>query len=201
MNSPIDFYFDFSSPYGYFASTRIDALAARYGREVHWHPVLLGAVFKAIGGGPLLSLPMKGPYSLHDVQRTARFHGIPYRHPTVFPLATHQAARAMLWVRDTLGRDKAVAFARAVYAAYFVDDVPIGDPANLLAIAGRLGMDAAAMDTAIASPRIKDQLKEEVDQAIARGVFGSPFVIVDNEAFWGFDRFDQLAATLERGPI
>ena len=45
MANPFDFYFDFSSPYGYFASTRIDELAARYGRSVVWRPMLLGAGF------------------------------------------------------------------------------------------------------------------------------------------------------------
>ncbi|MGZ3237187.1 MAG: DsbA family protein, partial [Burkholderiaceae bacterium] len=46
MSSAIDFYFDFSSPYGYFASTRIDELAAKYQRKVKWHPILLGVVFQ-----------------------------------------------------------------------------------------------------------------------------------------------------------
>ncbi|HKA43994.1 MAG TPA: DsbA family protein, partial [Burkholderiales bacterium] len=43
--APIDFYFDFSSPYGYFASNKIDELAAKHGRTVIWRPILLGAVF------------------------------------------------------------------------------------------------------------------------------------------------------------
>ena len=66
MKSLIDFYFDFSSPYGYLASTRIDALAERYEREVAWHPILLGVVFKTTGGMPLPSIPLKGQYALHD---------------------------------------------------------------------------------------------------------------------------------------
>jgi 2-hydroxychromene-2-carboxylate isomerase len=201
MAAPIDFYFDFSSPYGYFASTRIDALAARHGRQVLWHPVLLGAVFKAVGGGPLLSLPMKGPYSQHDVPRTARFHNIPYRHPSVFPLATQTAARAMLWIQDAHGHDKAVEFAKGVYKAYFVEDVHIGEAANLAPVAERIGIDAVAMGEGIASQQIKDRLKADVGLAMARGVFGSPFVMVDGEGFWGFDRFDQVVATLERGRI
>ena len=60
MTTPTDFYFDFSSPYGYLGSQKIEALAARHGREVDWHPVLLGAVFKATGGAPLTTIPIKG---------------------------------------------------------------------------------------------------------------------------------------------
>lgn len=201
MAAPIDFYFDFTSPYGYFAGMRIDALAAKYGREVAWHPVLLGVVFKATGSGPLPSLPMKGPYSMHDIQRTARFHHIRYTHPENFPLPTQNAARAALWVRNTEGNAKAAEFGRAVFQALFVDGEQINEPEVLTAIAQRLGLDANAMREAIASQQIKDQLRVEIEQAMARNVFGSPFIIVDDEPFWGFDRFDQIEAMLQHGRI
>ena len=67
MANPIDFYFDFSSPYGYFASTKIDDLAAKHGRSVTWRPILLGAVFKITGGQPLPTIPLKGSYTAHDL--------------------------------------------------------------------------------------------------------------------------------------
>ncbi|MEP7329929.1 MAG: DsbA family protein, partial [Betaproteobacteria bacterium] len=70
--APIDFYFDFSSPYGYIAAQKIEALAARHGRTVNWHPILLGVIFRTTGGAPLPQLPMKGPYSVHDFARSAR---------------------------------------------------------------------------------------------------------------------------------
>ena len=60
MNSPIDFYFDFSSPYGYFAAMMIEELADRHNREVNWKPILLGAVFKVTGSRALTTLPLKG---------------------------------------------------------------------------------------------------------------------------------------------
>ena len=85
MSAPIDFYFDFSSPYGYFASTRIDSIAARHGRAVSWHPILLGAVFKVTGGAPLPSLPLKGDYAKSDIPRCARLLGLPFQFPAKFP--------------------------------------------------------------------------------------------------------------------
>ena len=201
MAAAIDFYFDFSSPYGYFAAQRIDQLGARYGRAVDWHPVLLGVAFKATGAAPLPLIPLKGEYALHDFERSARFHGIPYRRPQPFPLSTQAAARAMLWMQNQYGKARAVEFAKAVYRAYFVDGVNIGEPEQVAAIAAGLGVDAAALGEAIHSQPIKDQLKAEVDQALARKVFGSPFIIVEGEAFWGFDRFEQLEAYLRDGKI
>ncbi len=201
MSGNIDFYFDFSSPYGYFASTRIDALARRYGRGVNWHPILLGPIFKTTGGAPLPLVPLKGNYSLRDFERSARFHDIPFRRPAQFPLATQLAARATLWVRENAGDEKAVEFARAVYRAYFVDGADISHAEAIAAVAAALGLDPAAVIDGAASEPIKARLKADVDAAMARGVFGAPFIIVDGEPFWGFDRFDQLEAFLQNGSI
>lgn len=198
MTAPIDFYFDFSSPYGYFASTRIDELAQKYGRYVAWHPILLGVVFKTTGCSPLPTVPLKGEYAFRDFERTAKHHDIEYRRPPNFPLPTTQAARAMLWLQNHHGADRANAFARAVYHAYFVEGTNIAEPAELVRIAAAQGVDAHAMDAGASSHQIKEQLRAEIDVAIAKGVFGSPFIIIDGEPFWGFDRFDQVEAHLRR---
>jgi len=201
MAQALDFYFDFSSPYGYFAAMRIDALAAKYGRTVNWHPVLLGVVFKTTGGQPLPLVPLKGTYVLRDFERTARFHDIPYRRPANFPVATQLAARAMVWIGQNYGAAKAVEFAKAVYTVYFSDGADITQPEEIAKVAQAAGfLPQAVLDGANSQP-VKDALKAEVDAAIARGVFGSPFVIVDGEPFWGFDRFDQLEAFLQHGKI
>jgi 2-hydroxychromene-2-carboxylate isomerase len=201
MSGSIDFYFDFSSPYGYFASTKIEALAAKHGRTVSWHPMLLGVVFKTTGGAPLQMVPLKGPYSLRDFERSARFHDIAFRFPAQFPLATQLAARAMLWVRQTQGDAKAVEFAHAVYRTYFVDGADISQADTIIGVAAGLGLDGAALVEGAGSGSIKEALRADVDAAIARGVFGSPFMIADNEPFWGFDRFEQLDTFLKNGAI
>lgn len=198
MTAAIDFYFDFSSPYGYFASTRIDELAQKYGRFVAWHPILLGVVFKTTGSSPLPQIPLKGEYCWRDFERSARFHGIEYKRPTHFPLPTTHAARAMLWLQNHHGADVATAFAKSVYHALFVDDINIAEPAEISKLAEPLGVDVHAMDSGATSYQIKDQLKAEIEVAMAKGVFGSPFVIIDGEPFWGFDRFNQIEDHLKR---
>jgi len=72
MSASIDFYFDFSSPYGYLASEKIEAMAARHTRGVDWHPILLGVIFKQTGAAPLTMVPLKGDYSRRDMPRSAR---------------------------------------------------------------------------------------------------------------------------------
>jgi 2-hydroxychromene-2-carboxylate isomerase len=198
MTAAIDFYFDFSSPYGYLGSELIEDLAARHGREVAWHPVLLGVVFKATGGAPLTTIPIKGDYSRLDFARSARFLGIPYRMPSRFPVATQNAARAFLWLDE---RDPKLArnFAHAAYRAYFAEDIDISDAERLMAIAASLGMDRKALEAAIADPALKERLRALNDAALARGVFGSPFFFIDGEPFWGVDRLPQMERWLESG--
>jgi 2-hydroxychromene-2-carboxylate isomerase len=198
MTAAIDFYFDFSSPYGYLGSEKIGDLAARFGREVAWHPVLLGVVFKAIGGAPLTTIPIKGDYSRHDFARSARYLGVPYRMPSRFPIATQNAARAFLCL-DEQDPKLARNFAHAAYRAYFAEDIDISDAERLMAIAASLGIDRKALEAAIADPALKERLRALNDAALARGVFGSPFFFIDGEPFWGVDRLPQMERWLERG--
>jgi 2-hydroxychromene-2-carboxylate isomerase len=199
MPKPIDFYFDFSSPYGCLAAELIEALAQRHAREVRWHPILLGVVFKATGMTPLTEVPLKGEYSKRDMPRSARFHGIAgFRMPSHFPIATQVPARIVLKVRQ---QDPAqvAAVVKALYRAYFFDDIDISDADTAAAIAARSGSDAAGFRAAVDDPAIKDALRQEVAEAIAAGVFGSPFIVVDGEPFWGIDRFPQIERWLSSG--
>jgi 2-hydroxychromene-2-carboxylate isomerase len=200
MPAPLEFYFDYSSPYGYFAAMKIDGLAAKHGREVNWKPILLGAVFKISGAAPLPTLPLKGPYALRDILRSARFHGVEYKQPSKFPIATQAPGRAFYWVN---ARDSALAkrLAQALYRAYFVDDRDISSPEITADVAATLGLKRDDVLAALNDPAVKDLLKNEVDTAIKLGVFGSPYIVVDGEPFWGIDRFDQLERWLARGPF
>jgi 2-hydroxychromene-2-carboxylate isomerase len=198
MPAAIDFYFDFSSPYGFLASQKIDALAEKHGRSVDWHPVLLGVIFKETAMAPLTMIPLKGEYSKRDFARSARFHGVEFRMPSKFPIASQAPARIVLWLK---ARDPvlAVRVAKALYRAYFLDDIDISDPEAALAVAAKEGVDANEARTAIGEPAIKELLKREVEQAMARGVFGSPYIIVDGEPFWGLDRLPQIERWLATG--
>ncbi|MFJ2992126.1 2-hydroxychromene-2-carboxylate isomerase [Pandoraea sp. NPDC087047] len=201
MTSAIDFYFDFASPDGYFASTCIDDIASRNGRGVAWHPILLDIVYKVNGAGAPVQHPVKTAYLRHDVARTARFLGIDYKRPTHFPIPTQAAERAVLWVQDHHGGDLSAEFARSIFRALYVEDVNIGDPAELVRLGEALDIDGEALSAGMHSVAAKDHLKAEIDLAIARGVFGSPFVIVDGEPFWGFDRLAQVEVCLKHSKI
>ncbi len=198
MPTPLEFHFDFSSPYGYLGSEKIEALAARHGRAVEWRPMLLGAAFKATGSQPLTTIPIKGDYTKRDLPRSARFHRVELRMPDRFPIATQNPARIVVWQRE---RDphRVAALVHALYRAYFVANRDISDPDVAADVAATAGVDRAAARAAIDDPAVKDALRRDVDAALAKGVFGSPFVFADGEPFWGIDRFDQIDRWLAEG--
>jgi 2-hydroxychromene-2-carboxylate isomerase len=194
----IDFYFEFASPYGYLASTQIDALGARHGREVAWHPIMLGAAFKETGARPLMQTPLKGPYLRRDVPRFARLLGVPFREPPVMPANSLAASRAFVWIEPD---DPVLAkrLAQLVFRAHWGEGRDIGAADAVAEIVAPLGIERAALLEAVAQPAIKEQLKQATAAAIGRGVFGSPFIFIDGEPFWGADRLDQVDAWLARG--
>ena len=201
MNEPIDFYFDFSSPYSYIASEWIDALAARHGRSVRRQAMLLGVTFQAAELKSPVSHPLKREYSLLDFARSARFHGLPYRMPSNFPIPTQNAARIFWWLAETRGAEAAAEWSRQGLRALFVRDIALNDPAALKALAAEQGIDPAEAEAVWNDPLWKARLKRANDEAIAAGMFGAPYVVVDGEPFWGNDRREQIERWLASGPF
>jgi len=197
--SAIDFYVDFSSPYSYIASEWIEALAARHGRTVRWHAVLLGVTFQAAELKSPVSHPIKREYSLHDFERSARFAGVPFTLPERFPVATQNAARVFWWLEES-DPERAADWGRHCLRAYFTrGSVDLSNVEHLKALATEFGLDAAEAERVWTEPRWKSRLKTACADAIAQGVFGAPFFVIDGEPFWGNDRRDQIERWLAAG--
>jgi 2-hydroxychromene-2-carboxylate isomerase len=198
MSAPLDFWFDFASPYGYLASTRIDDIAARHGRTVRWRPILLGAVFKVSGMKPVMDQPLRGEYLIHDVPRFARLLGVPLTMPAKVPLNGLAACRAFWWLEPS-DPAKAHALAKAIYHAHWGEGRDVAAAEQVAEVAAPLGIPAEDLIAGVQEPLVKDRLRAETDEAIRRGVFGAPFIQIDGESFWGADRLDQIDQWLARG--
>lgn len=195
----IHFYFDFISPFGYLAAMKIEALAAQYGRQVHWHSMLLGvSVLKTMGLKPLAQTPLKGPYSAVDIYRLAALYQVPLSFPENGIAAPLPPARAFYWVRQ---QQPALAgeFAKRVYRAHWAEGRDIADPELLAGIAAELGLNGEALIRGIASEDIKQLLHSAVEHSLKLGVFGSPTFAVDGELIWGSDRLWMLEHWLKHG--
>lgn len=198
MPEPVQFYFDFASPYGYLAAARIDGIAARHGRAVSWRPILLGAVFKITGMQSTVSQPLRGEYLRQDAPRFARLFGLPLILPDSMPISGVVPARAYWWLE---GRDgaKARLLARALMDAHWGEGRDVSDVGVVAEVAAGLGLDRGELEAGLKDDAVKLRLRREVESAVERGVFGSPFFIVDDQRFWGADRLDQVERWLAGG--
>lgn len=198
--APVEFHFDFISPYGYLAAAQIDALAARHGRQTLWRPMMLGVtVLKVMGLKPLLDTPLKGDYLRHDLPRLARMFGLPLvmieQPPS--PLC---AARAFYWL-DARDPALAKALAQRLYQRLFVRGEDISAPESVAEEAAVLGVAPAETLAALQDAAVKQRLHQAIEASIARGVFGSPFFFVDGEPVWGVDRLWMVERLLAEGPL
>ncbi len=189
---PIEFYFDLMSPYGYLGATQIERVAAANGRSIDWKPVLIGVtILKIMGLPPVPKTPLKGAYSHTDAIRVAKLLGVPFKHHGLQGVNSLAAMRAFVWLKQ---KDSAlaVAFAKRIYERLWMRSEDITPPEAVADEAVALGVNRSEILAAIASQDVKDTLAKSVEDAIAKGVFGVPFVIADGESFWGGDRASML---------
>ena len=187
----VEFYFDLSSPYSYLASTQMRALGERAGAEVIWKPMVLFAVFKATGNDMPARVAHKARWMGQDLQRWADHYGVPFRMSSHFPLNTIKAMRLVL-----VDPARAADVALAGFSAMWAEDRNIGEEPELRRIAEQGGLDPGKALSAIEDPAIKDRLRANTDEAVARGAFGAPTFIVGDELFWGNDRLHFVEAAL-----
>ena len=191
----LDFFFDFSSPFAYLASTSVEALAIRTGARLVYRPFLLGALFKKIGTPdvPIFSMPeAKRRDAMRDLARWAEYRRVPLRFSSRFPVNTVKPLRMVLAAPE-LVRPALVA---ALFRAVWVDDRDLGDEATLIDVANGAGADGPALAEASRSEAMRAALRSATDDAEAAGVCGAPCFAVDGMMFWGQDRLELVEKAL-----
>jgi 2-hydroxychromene-2-carboxylate isomerase len=193
MAEPIRFFFDFTSTFSYIAVNKIDALAARYGRTVDWCCVSLGHLFQAQGVTPPPAIPAKFEYLKIDFPRSCAYAGLPCTLPDPFPPDV-KLARYMFWKLKAQDEGRSHDFARAISSAIFGRGASVATAAEIAAIYP--GVTAADVEAAGKDMGAKRAVITSVETAKAAGVNGAPYMIVDDEPFWGADRLDFLERKL-----
>lgn len=187
----IECFFDVSSPWTYLAFHNLLPMAAELKEEIRWRPILVGGVFNSVNPNVYESrtrpVPAKQNYLKKDLGDWARQAGLKILFPpAVFPVNSVKAMRGCLWL---LPQNRMVEFARAVFEAYWAEDQDISQDAVLRSICLRLDIDPEAFFEGIAQPAVKDQLRINTEELIARGGFGSPtFFVGGGDLYFGNDR-------------
>ena len=138
MRSSLDFYFDFISPFGYFASLQVDDLAARHQRDCRWQSMLLGiSVLKVMGMRPLTEIPLKGDYLRVDLDRYLRRHKLSLARTRDAPPSSSLPAGRVFHLIDQTNQTLAKQVAKAILDAYWKQGANIGSSESVIAIAQR----------------------------------------------------------------
>ncbi|WP_286222738.1 2-hydroxychromene-2-carboxylate isomerase [Marinobacter apostichopi] len=193
MSKSVDFYYDFISPASYFACMRLPELIKETGATINYKPVLLGGLFKATGNTSPVTVPAKWEWIKADFQRHADYYGLPFQLNPNFIFSTVNAMRGALWA---LSAGRIEEYNRAMFSAAWAEGRDLSSPEVLADILNGAGFDADEAMAAIAQPTIKSELIEATDEAVARGVFGAPTFIVNDELFFGQDRMDWVKRAL-----
>jgi 2-hydroxychromene-2-carboxylate isomerase len=191
----VAFFFDFSSPFAYLASTQIEAVASRHAATVLYKPFLLGALFKTIGtpNVPLHAMPEpKARLYRMDLFRWADFWNVPFKFATRFPMNTVKPLRLVLAAPD----NKKATLIRAIYRAYWVDDLDISTDEVLTDILTHEGFDAEFVRVT-ADDRYRQALRSATEEAERLGLCGVPSFLVGDQLFWGQDRLHFVEKALD----
>lgn len=190
MSKAIEFYFDFGSPTSYLAFTQLPGIAERAGAELVCCPMLLGGVFRETGNRSPAAVPAKGVWMHRDMQLWARKWGVPLNPNPHFPVNTLNTMRGAVAAQRA---GELAPYAEAMYRAMWVEGKNTSDPDVFADIVAGAGLDAAAYGARIQDPEVKQALIAATAEAVERGVFGAPTMIVDGELFFGQDRLDFVA--------
>jgi 2-hydroxychromene-2-carboxylate isomerase len=196
MGKQVEFYFDFGSPYSYLAYRALPGIAAAHGAQIVWRPMLLGGVFKASGNHSPAEIPAKDRWLQLDLKRWAARYGASFTRNPHFPINT------LVLMRGAAGMQMRGAdfhkYVETIFHAMWEEPRNLGSQEELTQVLQQAGFDAGAFQSLVGDPAVKEQLKKNTDEAVARGVFGAPTFFVGEEMFWGQDRLEFVAEALAR---
>ena len=196
MEKQLEFFFDFGSPYSYLAYKALPGIAAEHGAHIVWRPMLLGGVFKATGNHSPAENPAKSKWMQQDLRRWAQRYSVAFNHNPCFPVNTltlMRGAVAMQMQGPIFHK-----YMDAIFHAMWGEPRNLGAPDQLEAVLRQAGIDVDGFHTLVGDPAVKEQLKKNTEEAVARGVFGAPTFFVGEEMYWGQDRLEFVAAALAR---
>lgn len=193
----VEFYFDLGSPYSYLAYYRLLQIAEQQEIQIVYKPILLGGVFKATGNRSPIEIPVKGAYSILDMQRWAEYYHIPMHMNPHFPMNTLTLMRILTGVQ-LLHLEKFEQVLKLLFDAMFGTPQNLNEPTVLAEVLEPSGFSVEDIMSMVQSDVVKQKLITETEQAIQRGIFGAPTFFVGDEMYWGQDRLHFVEQALNK---
>ncbi|MEX3008236.1 2-hydroxychromene-2-carboxylate isomerase [Hoeflea sp. TYP-13] len=197
MSKSVDFYYDFVSSASYVAYKRLPEMIKAAGGTIHWKPIVLGGVFKAVGNSGPANIAAKGKWMFEDLERITKRHGIAFSVNPKFPLNTVMALRGAI-AAEKLGDDVLNPYMESMFAGAWANDDDISDPKVVMELMDNAGLPAQEIANMVQDQAIKDELRANTEEAVERGAFGAPTFFVNGEMHWGQDRLDDVMSALDK---
>lgn len=187
----VDFYFDYASPYSFFANALLSKELP--GVTINYKPVYLRGFSAFREGIPFTEHKLLN--MLEDCERTSNIHNLSMKLPTNFPINGLYAVRGALAAQQG---GFFPAYHKLVFEAAWCNNVNISDKQTLVSLVAEIDLDPADFLDKIESAEIKALLKEETDKAVSHKIFGVPAFRIGEKLVWGSDRFDHVRWELEQ---
>jgi 2-hydroxychromene-2-carboxylate isomerase/predicted thioesterase len=188
--TPVEFFFDFHSPWCYLALERLIEIAAKHGHPIVWRPMHLANLIDRIGGRrPLEASAAFVRWYKQDMQEWAERRNLEVRYHPDFPLRPSRALRCSVYAAE---QGRAQDFVAATMRAYWSQSRDISDLSTLGEIGESVGLSGLEVAAAGISSKYKQVVEQNTNEAIERGVFGAPSFLVGDRLFWGNDRLEML---------
>ncbi|MFT5482954.1 MAG: 2-hydroxychromene-2-carboxylate isomerase [Halieaceae bacterium] len=198
----LEFFFDCSSPWTYLGFTGIQPICEKYGVDIIWRPILVGGIFNEVNQGlysareAMFKNERRVNHYLKDLNDWANYENITIQWPAFHPVNSVKAMRGCLHAES---HELMIPYAKAVFEAYWGLQENISEDEVLARIVISVGMNTEEFFSSIAEQSCKDHLRDNTDELITRGGYGSPTIYInDEDMYFGNDRLPLIAAKLEQ---
>jgi len=187
MIKPLDFYFDFISPYSFLAHKQIRKIENKEGIKIIYKPVLLGGLHNLHGIKAPAFIPAKAKHMVRDCKLIAEKNNIRFRFNAYFPIRSLNLMRGVLVAEEDNIKNY---YIDNIFNTIWQDGLNMNDAIVIQKILQNLNINPKTFLLRTTSSLIKDLLRKKTNDAYEKGVFGAPTFIVNNKIFWGQDRIE-----------
>tara|TARA_B100001029_G_scaffold146013_1_gene126493 strand:+ start:64 stop:651 length:588 start_codon:yes stop_codon:yes gene_type:complete len=185
MTKPIEFYFDFSSPYSYIGYKEIKRLEKKDLIKIKYMPIFLGGLHNAAGVTPAAFIDVKSKYMVEDTKLICEKKNIKFIFNSYFPIKTVNFMRGVIIAEDD---DFKKIFIEKIFNAIWRDGLNMNDTIVINKVLKNMEINPETFFSKINEQKIKDNLRKLTDEALKKGIFGAPTFMVNKKIFWGQDR-------------
>ena len=187
MIKPLEFYFDFISPYSFLAHKQIRKIENKEGIKIIYKPVLLGGLHNLHGIKAPAFIPAKAKHMVRDCKLIAAKNNVKFKFNSYFPIQSLNLMRGVLVAEEDNFKSY---YIENIFNAIWQDGLNMNDESIFQRILKNLSVNPKTFLLRLGSSSIKDSLKNKTSEAFAKGVFGAPTFIANNKIFWGQDRIE-----------